>query len=231
MDRMANRALSLAAAALAVALAAPAQAAYVTATVKGEILGGSGPFAAGDPIVESVTFDPARLVDVTGALNHVLTTELGESGFASALSASLYDDPDASLDISVDGISFSKSDAIGAGTPEGAAPIDLGVGDFPTALYIDGAFAGVTGVFQKDGFVFNGDPISAAHGAFPEYTNFVIAGHGAGAAGWLDVSGATFGPAALPEPSTWALMISGVALVGAALRRRPERKAKAAWGT
>ncbi len=222
---------ALMAAAMPIACAAPAHAAYVEVKFSGQVLaanpGTDAAFGAGAPITFDAIFDPAKLVDHTTTVND--DTGLG---FSSVLAASLSDDPKASLTIKIGSTSFSKYDEVAYGTPEGdgGPGADLGLGNFPAVTYLNGAFAGVGNMFiNADGYSFDADPIADAFGGFD-------LGDGAGgyqfflgktvdgdpfaqtlAVGDYDAAAATF--TAVPEPAAWLLMLAGFGGLGGALRR------------
>lgn len=221
------------AAALPIALAAPARATdYVRLDFSGQVLAAApgAPAGVGAPISFEAIFDMDKLVDHTQSVN--AATGLG---YASVETASLADDPNASLSIRVGTASFSKFDEVNYGTPEGdAGPgADLGAGDFPVVTFLNGSFAGVSNLFvNADGLSLDADPIAAALGAFGGF-DFLIAQPAAGnpfanilAAGDFDAASATITP--VPEPAAWALMLAGFGGVGAALRRRRRPAALAA---
>ena len=220
------------AAALPLALAAPAHAHYVQVAFSGQILavnpGTPSAFGVGTPITFKVRYDTDKLVDRTQVIDD--NTGLG---FASVLTASLADDPNAALNIQIGSTSFTKFDAENYGTPEGdcGAGCDLGAGNFPVADIIDGKFSGVGNTFiDAAGYSLDADPIADAFGGFD-------LGDGAGgydfffgqaadgdpfattlAVGNFDAASAVV--TSVPEASTWTLMIVGLGLAGAALRRR-----------
>lgn len=226
----------LLAAAAAAALAAPAQAGYVRADFSGSILavnpGTPASLGPGTPITFQAIFDPGKLVDHTQSIDDA--TGLG---FASVLTASLSDDPHASLSIKVGGVSFTKFDEVAYGTPEGdcGPGCDLGGGDFPVVTYLNGSFAGVGNMFiNADGYSFDADPIADAFGGFDlgsgagGYQFFlgkVVDGDPFGqilAVGDYDATDVTF--SAAPEPAAWGFMILGFGVLGLGLRGRPLRK-------
>lgn len=215
------------------ALAAPAHAAYVQVDFSGQVLGvnpgGPASIGLGTPITFQAVFNPATLVDHTQSVND--GTGLG---FSSVLTASLSDDPNASLTIKIGDVTFTKHDEVNYGTPEGdcGAGCDLGAGDFPTVTYLDGAFAGIGNMFiNAQGYTFDADPIADAFGGF-DLGDQSVGGYqfflGRGdednpfrtiiAVGDYDATAASF--QAVPEPATWSLMMCGFGALGAILRRR-----------
>lgn len=210
------------------AFALPAQAHYVRVDYQGSILAALPDalpdFAVGTPIYFSVRFDTAKLVDRTQSLNDA--TGLG---FISAFTASLSDDPKASLSIRIGSTSFDKFDQENYGTPRGdGGPGDnLGVGNFPVATYLNGHFAGVGNIFvNAAGYSLDADPIADALGAFGGYDFFFGRSVGGNpfavtlAVGNFDAVHAT--TTDVPEPATWSLMIAGFGAVGTTLRRRQQ---------
>jgi hypothetical protein len=192
----------------------------VTATYTGQItdLIPGTDFAIGDTITDQVTFDTAKLVDVTATANAALIS-IGGVPLGSVKSASLSDDPNASMSISINGVTFSKFDAVDYGTPFAGGPIDLGVGNLPAVFYIDGSFAGIASIFSNSVAVLNTDPIAAAEGFLVGF-DFIIADQTGAAAGVYDVADAVFSPAHVPEPTSWALLAVGIAGVVGVMRIR-----------
>lgn len=225
-----------------VAWAAPAQADYVRATYSGTVaeVGAQAPdgLAVGAPINFDVVFDPANLVDHTASLNNAL----GGNVFASALFASLSDDPNASLSITVGPVSFTKYDGIQYGTPFGdcnladCGPDGLGAGNLPAVSYLNGSFGGVHNIFiNSQGYSLDADPIAAllsggfgldgpGQGPYDFYlgtgdlANPFTQGYAVG-----NINLATLAIAPVPEPAAWALMIVGLGFAGASLRLRRDR--------
>jgi hypothetical protein len=212
--------------------AAPSSAEYVRATYTGSVAavypGTSSDLGIGTPIIFTATFDTAKLVDYTSSVNG--KTGLG---FASVLTASLADDPLASLTISIGPVSFTKFDQLNYGTPGGecGAGCNLGAGNFPDIAYLNGAFAGVGNLFvNAAGYSFDSDPIADAFGGFD-------LGDGNGGYDFFlgrAVDGDPFAQtlavgnynasavviASVPEPAGWMMMITGFGLVGLGMRRR-----------
>ncbi|WP_226895842.1 PEPxxWA-CTERM sorting domain-containing protein [Polymorphobacter sp. PAMC 29334] len=218
---------------LPVALAAPAaQAHYVKVDFSGHILainpGTAAAFGVNTPITFEARYDTSKLVDHTQSVND--GTGLG---FSSVLTASLSDDPKASLSIKIGSTSFTKFDAQSYGNPEGdcGPGCDLGGGNYPIVEILNGAFAGFGNIFiNAAGYSLDADPIADAFGGFDLGSgnggfDFFLGKSIGGdpfaktlAVGNFDASSAV--TAAVPEPSTWALMIGGFGLAGGALRRR-----------
>lgn len=222
-------------AAVIAATAVPVAASPLRATFSGQILavnpGTPANLDVGTPVIFSVVFDPSKLVDHTQSVNDA--TGLG---FASVLTASLADDPLASLKINIGPVSFSKYDQINYGTPEGdcGPGCDLGAGNFPTVTYLDSAFAGIGNLFvNAAGYSFDADPIADAFGGFDLGDGnggykFFLGKVADGdpfatvlAVGNYDASRVVF--SAVPEPGTWLLFIGGFALLAAKLRKRSGR--------
>jgi len=228
----------LLAAAAPLALAVPAQAAYVRADFSGSILGANpdapASLAVGTPITFDIVYDPARSVDHTATF----TAAIGPL-FSSVVTNSLADDPNASLTIKVGDVTFTKFDEVNYGTPGGdcGPTCDYGVGDFPSLTYLNGSLAGVGNMFvNAQGYVFDADPIADFFGGFDlgdqsvgGYQFFLGRGDGDNpfgdilAVGDYDVSAATF--TAVPEPATWSLMIVGFGGLGLVLRGRARQAA------
>ena len=200
---------------------ADAPAGYVTATYTGVIdtIYDGGSFTNGEAITYSVTFDPADLKDMTATANAGLKADGFSLSYASVLTASLSDDPNASMTITVGDYVFDKYDQAHYGKPTSDTKMDLGVGNFPVVEYLNGAFAGIGGVFANDeGAGLYTDPIGAALGNFDGHS-FYITDDTSDAEGDYDPRTTVFAAAA-PEPGTWALMASGIGLLGLALRRK-----------
>ena len=223
----------VAASAIAVGTAAPAQADYSSATYTGTIgavnAGTPASLGVGTPITFNAVYDTGKLVDRTQSVNDA--TGLG---FSSVLTASLSDDPKASMTISVGGVTFSKFDEVNYGTPEGdcGQGCDLGAGNFPVVTYLDNHFAGIGNLFvNADGYSLDADPIADAFGGFDlgsgagGYDFFlgkVVNGDPFGqvlAVGNYDAAEVKISP--VPEPAPWSLMIVGMA---ALLLTRPQRR-------
>ncbi|MBS0361603.1 MAG: PEP-CTERM sorting domain-containing protein [Proteobacteria bacterium] len=225
-------AYALFAAAAPLMLAVPAHASYVQVDFAGQVLGvnagGPASIAAGTPITFQAVFDPSTLTDHTQSVND--GTGLG---FSSVFTASLSDDPNASLTIKVGDVTFTKFDEVNYGTPEGdcGAGCDLGAGNFPTVTYLNGAFAGIGNMFiNAQGYTFDADPIADAFGGFDlgdqsvgGYQFFLGKGDADNpfrtivAVGNYDAAAAVFTP--VPEPAAWSLMVAGFAALGFGLRR------------
>jgi len=218
--------------------AMPASAQYVRATYTGTIEavnpGTPSDLGVGTPIVfQAAVYDTDKLIDYTQSVDDA--TGLG---FASVLTASLSDDPRASLSISIGPVAFTKQDQLNYGTPEGdcGPGCDLGAGNFPDVSYINGAFAGIGNVFvNAAGYSLDSDPIADAFGGFD-------LGDGNGGYGFFlgrSIDGDPFAQilavgdynagavviTPVPEPATWAMMIAGLGMIGFALRRssRPRK--------
>lgn len=226
------------AAALPMAFAAPAHAAYERVQFSGQVLatnpGVPPAFAVGTPITFEAIYDTGKLVDRTQTIND--DTGLG---FSSVFTGSLADDPKASLSIRIGATSFTKFDEVNYGTPEGdcGTGCDLGGGDFPVVTFLNGSFSGIGNLFvNAAGYSLDADPIADAFGGFDlgdgsgGYDFFLgrsIAGDPFAqtlAVGDFDASSAIF--TSVPEPSTWMLLIGGLGVVGLARRRKAERGAK-----
>lgn len=201
--------LSVLAAVLALAAAAPAGATQLDVHYSGMVAAVFGPFAdgvaAGDLAQVSARFDTADLVDITDAANALFGTSYVD------LKAAKLTGPGEFVLISVGPNHFTGADQIG-GDP-------FGIGGGPHVLFNGGAFFGVDffGVNQKgSAFVTSGaapEPFQFVGG------NFVAPGvEGPSYGGFFDFKAATF--AAAPEPASWALMIGGFGLAGTTLRRR-----------
>jgi hypothetical protein len=199
----------LATAALAISTAAPASAAlvqYEYAGLIGLLLDASHPGGAnvGDPVNVVLRFDTADLVDVT---------DLANGAFGNAydhLEAASLKAPGALLRVSAAQNKFTQADQFDFF----ADPFGFGG---PYVLFNSGKFFGI----QFFGLDAKMNAFTTA-GARPEQFDFV-GGHFApdsppSYAGFFDYS--TVISHAVPEPATWALMISGFGLAGAALRRR-----------
>lgn len=214
-------------------------------TVEQVAAGAPGSLGVGTPIMFDVVFDPSRLVDYTAnvnSLNHLT----GANAFTSFQTVSLSDDPAASLTITVGGITFSKFDQVRYGTPcseasncNPAVPTSgLGAGNLPDAEYLNGSFAGVGNIFvNAQGYSLDADPIAdylirlATNGQ----DEFGLGGPRTGdfdfylgqgtvsrpfttglAVGNIDIADVRI--STVPEPSTWALLLTGVAVMGGVLR-------------
>jgi hypothetical protein len=226
---------------LTMGLAPPASASqYVRADFTGQVLsvGSSSPtgIAVDTPIYFDAVYDLDKLVDHTATVD--AATGLG---FASVLAASLSDDPNASLTITVGSISFDKFDQENYGTPEGDAGPggDLGLGNFPAVTYLNGSLAGVGNIFiNSDGYSLDADPIADAFGGFDLGSGLggydfalsrVVGGDPFGetfAVGNFDAKDAIFSSAA-PEPGTWLLMFVGIGGIGLMARRSKGKQATA----
>ena len=237
-------------------LSAPAWASYVDVTYSGTVdqVGPGGPASVtvGTPITFNVVFDTARLVDYTASVDAVIPPA---AAFSSEKTASLSDDPFASLTITVGSITFTKFDGVNYGTPCGDTPISscsnptsptggLGAGNLPAAEYLDGSFAGVANIFiNSQGYTLDADPVAdavlrASRGrAFRVYApgdfDFVLSmGDAANpfaqefAAGDINISSIQI--SAIPEPSAWALLLAGVApMIGIRTLGRPRESLRA----
>ncbi|HEY1928482.1 MAG TPA: PEP-CTERM sorting domain-containing protein [Caulobacteraceae bacterium] len=210
-----------------------ARAEYVRATFSGSILatnpGTPASLGVGTPITFTAVFDTSTLVDHTASVN--AATGLG---FASVFTASLSDDPAAWLSIKVGPVSFNKFDEVNYGTPGGdcGPTCDLGAGDFPVVTYLNGAFSGIGNMFiNSAGYSFDADPIADAFGGFDlgdgnggyDFYLGKVGPDGDPFATILavgDYNAANVVITPVPEPSAWALLVAGVALAGATLRRR-----------
>lgn len=84
-------------------------------------------------------------------------------------------------------------------------------------LLLDIGYDGKTGSSGSTGLdAYNGN----ANGIFSRMHNF-----GTGFAGYGLKTGFETGPAPVPEPTTWAMMIAGFGLVGGAMRYRKSKQA------
>lgn len=231
--------------ALAVMVAAPAHADYVEATYSGSVaeVGAAAPTGldVGTSINFDVVFDTSKLVDYTAAVNAATG-----SNFASVEVASLSDDPNASLSITAGPISFTKYDGLQYGTPQSdcterfCGPAGLSIGNLPAVLYIDGQFAGLSNIFVNGSHEsLDADPIAdylaggfgldgpgegsydfyLGHSSLDPVSNPFQTGY---AVGDIDLDTLLVTPldSPVPEPATWALMIGGFGLIGAAARNR-----------
>jgi len=103
--------------------------------------------------------------------------------------------------------------------------IDRGVKDFAILISTDGV--DYTEVFSGTMLRANGDPLAAqsfAFGGTARYVQFELFNNYAEGTIYdpyaTGLSEVRFNTAAVPEPATWAMMIGGFALAGAAMRRR-----------
>ena len=218
--------IALCAALLVSVAALPAQAKYVEADYPGIVLG----FAPGqslpgvntyDLFSYKIKYDDSTFVDHTASANAAVAAGGGTVPFTSFFTADLSSDPKAWLKISIGGVRFSKFDAVGYGTPEEGGPPDLGAGNFPNVEYINGQFSGVGGFFvNKAGYFLAQDPV-AYYESFIPYP-FLLGTtdpHAYILAGYYPYP-TTASIQAVPEPSTWAMMLLGVAGLGIAMRSR-----------
>lgn len=200
--------LGLVGVALAIAAAGPAAAALVEYSYNGSVAAVFGPapdgVAAGDAAHVRLRFDSATLVDRTAVANAAFGT------FYSSLKVGSLTGPGALLDVRVGPSHFTGADQFDFfGDP-------LVAGGNPYVLFKDGGFFGVQFFAMTPG----GSAFATA-GASPQLFDFVggaakVGGPSYG--GFFDYSKAVVSD--VPEPSTWALLIGGFALTGAALRRR-----------
>jgi hypothetical protein len=211
----------------AVAAALPAEAKYVEADYSGIVLG----FApgeslpgvnTGDPFSYKLVFNDAALVDHTATVNATIAANGGTVLFSSFQAVDLSSDPRDFLTISIGGLTFSKTDAQGYGTPfEGTQ--DLGSGNIPGVEYINGQFAGVGGYYTTSstnggGYFLIQDPAPYREGFIPY--PFLL---GSTVTGDIILAGyypypTSFSITSVPEPATWAMMLIGFAGLGAAIR-------------
>ena len=249
---------SLAAALAGAASAASAQTGYVDVTYSGSIteVAADAPnsLAVGTPITFDVVFDQAKLTDYTS----LFTNNFGpfDPGVVTSVeTASLSDDPSASLTIRAGDISFTKFDGIRYGTPCGEIPVaycgadpthlqptdGLGVGDLPSATYLNGKFAGVGNIFiNAAGYSLDADPLAdllQATDPGNDGSTFGLQGPETGngdfylglgdlnnpfthglAIGKIDSTSVRI--TALPEVGTWATLLLGFGVVGFNMRRR-----------
>jgi PEP-CTERM motif len=217
--------MALGAALLTGAAALPAQAKYVEADYTGIVLGfvpgQSLPGVnTGDLFSYKIVYDDSTFVDHTASVNAVLATIPGTVPLTSFFTADLSSDPKARLRISIGPVTFTKFDAVGYGTPEEGGPPDLGAGNFPNVEYIDGQFAGVGGFFiNSAGYFLKQDPVAYAESFIPYPLLLGSLNSGYILAGYYPYP-TSFSIHAVPEPSTWAMVLLGFAGVGAAIRSR-----------
>lgn len=211
----------------------PAHASYVVDDYYGSIsvatpLAAPLGISAGTPIHYQVTYDPANLSDTTAAVNagvEAFATKTGRTftDFASVETASLWSDPLSDVSIKVGSLTFTKANVTGGGTFCGdtcgtPSETDFGGGLFPSVEFLNGQFAGVSGVYQSGNYRLLQDPIASSEHFIP--FKFIL----------LDVT-APQGPpfnqlaalgsyAPAPEPTSWAMMVVGFGIIGLAMRRK-----------
>ncbi|WP_294391441.1 PEPxxWA-CTERM sorting domain-containing protein [uncultured Sphingomonas sp.] len=145
-------------------------------------------------------------------IDTALSTPQPDGSFMNGLPGAFVRFTDASLYVYAQDVSFSFSFSL--------SPVDLGANAF-SASGVGGAF---TQYFRQGGSRFDPPPFSTA----PFHTAAIRGFNSAETltpyrrTGWAS-------PSPTPEPASWALMIGGFGLVGAALRRR-RRPAAVATG-
>jgi len=218
----------------------PAHASHVVDDYYGSIfvatpLAGPLGISAGTPIHYHFTYDPANLSDTTAAVNaggeaYAAKTGRTFTDFASVETASLWLDPLADVSITVGSLTFTKADVSGGGKDCGdtcGTPFetDFGGGLFPTVEFLNGQFAGVSGVYQRGNYRLLQDPIASSKHFIP--FKFILLDTAApqgppfnqlAALGSYTPSYAPL--SAAPEPASWAMMVLGFGIIGAALRSR-----------
>jgi hypothetical protein len=213
---------------LASAASLPAAAQYTTvsyggvvSTVHDATSGPAGPadIQVGTAVTFSATFDPSRAVDISQTvfnIDHLTGLPVPLPGLTAV---SIFDDPNASYRITIGSHVFTSAD-----DDLGGGDFDLGAGHFPLVLYNGAQLLGIDGEADVDGFTFDFDPIATllhyrAHvggGYFDADGDYGFSVDTA-----LDAAIAAAPLAPVPEPSTWAMLLGGVAAVALAIRRRP----------
>lgn len=201
------------------AMASAAQASMVNIKYDGvitEVLDPTASFGfhTGDVIYYSVTFDPSRLVDVSQTFFNIdFITGLPVS-IPGLRTASLSDDPRASVSVQIGSYAFTKFDALGYGQDFG-----LGVGNFPVVVFDGTTFLGaVLDAGAPNGFELDSDPIARLLHYFPDdVLSFDDNSGNAGFVASTDIAHAV--TTAVPEPASWLMMIVGFGIVGCFSRR------------
>ncbi|WP_235528295.1 PEPxxWA-CTERM sorting domain-containing protein [Sphingomonas sp. Leaf231] len=225
----------------ALAVAAPAMAAPATVTVTGTVMSGvdvGGQFGAagtsliGQPFSAIFTidaasgssmFETATSANLYGTgpaspVSAVLTIGGGSYRFAGSYSGRARVNDTAGRG-GTDAVEYFVEDTDFALRPNDNTLLSLGFDTLRDVLagadFTNVDAAGLTLADNAKGFVkiANRDPVTGTFGA-PTYADLAISTIRAQAA------------APVPEPATWAMMLSGFALAGVALRRRPRVAAR-----
>jgi hypothetical protein len=211
--------------ALALSLAAPAfsaQAAYVTINYDGVVSQVMRPdeapgIAVGDVVHYSATFDPARAVNVGATIYNID----GDTGLPVNLSnistISIADDPLASDSITIGAYSFTQAD-----DPDFGQDFGLGAGNFPFVVYNGTQLLGIDiGAVASNGLYFYSDPIAfLLHHAPSTGLGGLESSDDLSFLVTTDLDGAIAAVAAVPEPSSWAMMGLAAGLMAWRVRAR-----------
>ena len=171
-------------------------------------------FHVGDTIHYSVTFDDAKLVNVSNTFFNIDAITGLPVSIPGLQTASLADDLRASATVTIGSYTFSKFDALGYGQNY------LGVGNFPVVVFDGATFLGaVLDVATSNGFELDTDPIAKILHYFPDDTlSFDDNTGGVGFIASTDVGHAIV--SSVPEPATWSILLVGFVGAGLSMRRR-----------
>lgn len=184
-----------AAMALAIGLASLAPAHAVQFTLSGQ---------SASTWTYTLTYDPLDNYAVNGAPETATIRLTGLSGVTSATGPTSTDFAEAFLDT----INLNWSAAVlNGGTEVLWTHVGPGTGNFPDAKHVFGFSVTAPGATS-------GDVLFSTTGFSTDISN-----------GYLprDVRGVVSGPAAVPEPETWALLLAGLAVMGGVMRKQRHR--------